>query len=189
MDGSNLSDEQLLAGALDGDEAAFAALYERRQAAVYRFALQMSGSRETAEDVTQEAFLALLAQGSRFDAGRGSVAGYLYGIARNRVLRWLERQGRAEPEAPELPDPSGGSVDSLLRDENVRAVRAAVLDLPPPYREAVVLCDLHEASYEEAAAVLRCAVGTVRSRLHRGRALLAEKLRLGSETAPARSLA
>lgn len=189
MDGSNLTDEQLLADALDGGEGAFAALYERRQAAVYRFALQMSGSPETAEDVTQEAFLALLGQGSRFDAGRGSVAGYLYGIARNRVRKWLEREGRAAPEAPEATDASCDSVDSLLRNENVRAVRAAVLELPPHYREAVVLCDLHETSYEEAAAILGCPVGTVRSRLHRGRALLAEKLRLGSETAPARSWA
>ena len=65
----------------------------------------------------------------------------------------------------------------LTRNEMVETVRAAVLALPAHYREVVVLCDLHEMSYQEAASVIGCAVGTVRSRLHRARALLVEKLR------------
>jgi RNA polymerase sigma-70 factor, ECF subfamily len=187
MDEAHIADAELLAGALAGDERAFTALYQRRQAAVFRFALQMSGSRPAAEDITQEVFLTLLREGSRYDAGRGSVAAYLYGIARNKVLRWLERDRPTEPAPSEISDPAAGTMDNLLRDESVQLLRAAILELPPHYRETVVLCDLHEASYEEAAAILRCAVGTVRSRLHRGRALLAERLKLGTEAAPARS--
>ena len=64
-----------------------------------------------------------------------------------------------------------------VRNETIGRVRQAVLSLPANYREVVVLCDLQEMSYEEAAAALRCAIGTVRSRLHRGRSLLMEKLR------------
>jgi len=66
--------------------------------------------------------------------------------------------------------------DDLTRREMVEHVRRAVVSLPPMYREAVVLCDLENASYEEAAMVLECPVGTVRSRLSRGRLMLAHKL-------------
>ncbi len=71
------------------------------------------------------------------------------------------------------PDPLG----DLTRAESVEKLRQAVLALPPHYREVVVLCELHEMSYVEAAEALGCAVGTVRSRLHRARAMLAEKMR------------
>ena len=69
------------------------------------------------------------------------------------------------------------SLSDLLRSEMIESVRQAVLALPSHYREVVVLCDLHEMSYLEAAAALSCAVGTVRSRLHRARSLLIERLR------------
>jgi RNA polymerase sigma-70 factor (ECF subfamily) len=72
-------------------------------------------------------------------------------------------------------------LDELARNETIATVRQAVLALPSHYREVVVLCDLHEMSYAEAAEVLRCAVGTVRSRLHRARALLIQKLRATNE--------
>ena len=168
-----------------GDEAAFTALYRRRQAGVYRFALQMSGSEAVAEDVTQEVFLALMNDATRFDASRGTLASYLYGIARNHVLRRLERE---RPFVQIVDDPREGEMhierwatddnphDELQRNETVRRLRQAVLALPEHYREVVVLCDLHEMSYIEAATALGCAVGTVRSRLHRARALLLGKL-------------
>src|SRR5215213_7215166 len=85
------SDDELLRLMMAGDEAAFTALYRRRSAGVYRFALQMSGSEAIAEDVTQEVFLALMSDATRFDSSRGSLSSYLYGIARNHVLRRLER--------------------------------------------------------------------------------------------------
>jgi RNA polymerase sigma-70 factor, ECF subfamily len=170
----NATDPELLERALDGEEQAFTALYRRRQGGVYRFALQMTGSVEIAEDVTQETFLALLTHGSRYDTARGSVAAFLYGIARNLVLRRLD-----ERPAVELEESAGEDdlLEDLTRRESIERVRCAVLSLPPVYREVVVLCDLQDSSYEEAAAALDCPVGTVRSRLNRGSSMLARKLR------------
>jgi RNA polymerase sigma-70 factor (ECF subfamily) len=171
------SDEKLLEGALRGDEESFAVLYRRRNGPVYRFALHMSGDAALAEDVTQEVFLALLETGRRFDAERGSLLSFLYGIARNRVLRRLENK---PPEEPVAEDAAADDdvLDDLTRRETIEHVRRAVLSLPPLYREAVVLCDLESASYDEAAVALACPVGTVRSRLSRGRAMLAQKLEM-----------
>ncbi len=162
---------------LAGDEQSFAELYARRQGPVYRFALHMTGSAAIAEDVTQEAFLALIDGGARFDPGRGTLASFLFGIARNRVLRRLARDRAAEPiEEEDDAVCEEDLLEDLTRRETVEQVRAAVLSLPQAYREAIVLCDLEEASYEEAAAALECPVGTVRSRLNRGRAMLSRKL-------------
>lgn len=168
------SDEDLLGAARDGDEAAFTALYRRRQGAIYRFALHMSGDGAVSEDVTQEVFLALLKGGGRFDPSRGSLLSFLYGIARNLVLRRIEK--KLPEELAEEPAADDDVLDDLTRRETIEAVRSAVLSLPTQYREAVVLCDLEYASYEDAAAALDCPVGTVRSRLSRGRAMLAQKL-------------
>jgi RNA polymerase sigma-70 factor (ECF subfamily) len=171
------SDEKLLKRAIQGDEESFTALYGRRQGPVYRFALHMSGDAAMAEDVTQEVFLALLRQGHRFDPSRGPLLSFLYGIARNLVLRRIEktRPEDGETASEELPA-EDDLLDDLTRRETIEQVRRAVLSLPPAYREAVVLCDLENASYEEAAAALDCPVGTVRSRLSRGRAMLAQKM-------------
>jgi len=140
-----------------------------------------------AEDVTQEVFMALIRDNHGFDPGRGSLAAYLYGIARNHVLRRLDRDRVFVPindaaDESDLIQPAqliaqGDPLGDLTRSEMVEQVRSAVLALPAHYREVIVLCELHEMSYAEAAAVIDCAVGTVRSRLHRARALLVEKLR------------
>jgi RNA polymerase sigma-70 factor, ECF subfamily len=169
------SDEKLLGRMLEGDEDAFTTLYRRRQGPVYRFALHMTGSAAIAEDVTQEVFLVLLENGRRFDGSRGPLLSFLYGIARNRVLRRIEKERAAEPV---VGDYAGNEdlLDDLTRRETVEQVRCAVLSLPAAYREAVVLCDLENTSYEDAAAALECPVGTVRSRLSRGRAMLVQKL-------------
>jgi RNA polymerase sigma-70 factor (ECF subfamily) len=172
-----VTDAALLEQALTGAEDAFTALYRRRQGSVYRFALQMTGSTAIAEDVTQEAFLALLLHGTRYDEARGTVASFLYGIARNLVMRRLDRRPDAELEyVDEIAGPED-VLEDLTRRESIEHVRQAVLSLPPVFREVVVLCDLQDSSYDEAAAALDCPVGTVRSRLSRGRAMLAKKLR------------
>src|SRR5262249_23765779 len=150
-------------------------------ASVYRFALQMSGRRSVAEEVTQEVFLTVIREGARFDALRGSVAAFLYGIARNQVLRCLERDRFYVPIELEPEGDSGlwaskeDTLGDLTREETIESVRQAVLALPTNFREVVVLCDLHEMSYVEAAAALDCAVGTVRSRLHRARGMLLQR--------------
>ncbi len=184
-------DEELLWRMHHGDEEAFVALYRRWQGGIYRFALQMSGSPAAAEDVTQEVFLALMRDSRRYDPERGSLGAYLYGIARNLVLRWLERGRASVPLAEDREEEAGPTaaplvaadnpLGDLTRRETVEAVRRAVLALPMHYREVVVLCDLEEMDYAEAALVLACSVGTVRSRLHRARSLLVEKLKVRAE--------
>src|SRR5579862_9262251 len=144
-----LSDEELLAAACGGDEASFTVLYRRRQGAVYRFALHMSGDSAISEDVTQEVFLALLEGGGRFDPARGTLLSFLYGIARNLVFRRVEKKPSEEAEDVATDE---DVLDDLTRRETIETVRSAVLSLPMQYREAVVLCDLENASYEDAAA-------------------------------------
>jgi RNA polymerase sigma-70 factor (ECF subfamily) len=205
-----------------GDEAAFTLLYRRKHPAIYRFALHMSGNAAIAEDVTQEVFMTLIRDAKRFDPARGTLGGFLFGVARNHLRRRWEQERHSVP-LPESADELdtimarsstgrvggkngtsgygigngngnghsngngngngvGASAYMLHRDdfaslENVMRVRQAIATLPENYREVVVLCELDELSYEDAAAALDCPVGTVRSRLHRARAILVEKLR------------
>lgn len=181
----SVSDDVLLARLAAGDEVAFTALFRRHQDDVYRVALLMTGKPASAEDVTQDVFLAVMSDAGRYESGRSSVKAWLCGIARNHARRRLERDGRNVPlledadglagAAAVQPDPVG----ELTNRERVDALRRAILNLPLRYREVVVLCDLEEISYADAAVALDCAVGTVRSRLHRARALLAAKVRAG----------
>jgi len=180
-------DDVLLRRSAKGDQDAFELLYRRYQAPLYRFALRMTGHPWAAEEIVQEVFLTVIREPKKFDPSRGTLGGFLYGVARNRVMKHLERTPRDLPLA-EKPD-DGFSPDTLaskeltpvewteLRERRAQ-VRAAVLDLPVEFREAIVLCELEEMSYEEAASALQCPVGTIRSRLHRGRALLLAKLEM-----------
>lgn len=180
------SDHDLLRLMMAGDEEAFTALYRRHQGNIYRFALMMSGSSATADDVTQEVFLTLMGGNHTYDSARGPLAMFLYGIARNQVFRrrrWERACDSLEEESEDgeltvrhLPAQDDPLAD-IVRGEIIDAVRQAVLALPARYREVVVLCDFHELSYAEAAQALDCAVGTVSSRLNRARAMLAERLR------------
>ena len=207
-----VDDGLLLRRMVAGDEGAFTLLYRRKHPAIYRFALHMSGNAAIAEDVTQEVFMTLIRDAKRFDPERGTLGGFLFGIARNHLRRRWEQERHSVP-LPESADEldvimsrsvaghlsgsngvsgngngngnghgAGGSAYLMHRDdfatlENVTRVRQAIATLPENYREVVVLCELDELSYEEAAAALDCPVGTVRSRLHRARAILVEKLR------------
>ncbi len=188
---SDQSDSDLLRRAADGEEDGFCALYRRHQASIYRFALQMTGSTSQAEDVTQEVFMALIRDPVSFDPGRGTLRAFLLGIARNQVLRRFGKDRYYVPideEAEMRPANEEGPLDQVSRDELIESVRRAILSLPERYREAVILCDLQELSYAEAAVVLSCAVGTVRSRLHRGRAMLVEKLQPAHHSDPERGM-
>jgi RNA polymerase sigma-70 factor (ECF subfamily) len=191
------TDEELLSAALAGDERAFGELYRRWQGPMFRFARQMCGADGGAEDVVQEVFVALMENGQQFDPTRGPLAAYLYGVARHQARRRLRTDGRytaLDDDRTEGDDDgvNGGVNGSAVVDVNVDVgamldqrlsidlVHRLVITLPVLYREALVLCDLHELGYAEAAAVLGCPVGTVRSRLHRARALLADKVRSGA---------
>jgi RNA polymerase sigma-70 factor (ECF subfamily) len=177
------TDGELMDLMIAGDENAFAEIYRRKQPALFRFAVHMSGSSTLAEDAMQEVFLALIECASTFDPERGSLSAFLFGIARKQILRLLEKRSyRAQREAEEflklqdIPVSSSDPLHDVLRGKTIGMVRAAILTLPSKYREVVVLCDLHEFSYEETAGLIHVRVGTVRSRLHRARQLLMRKL-------------
>jgi RNA polymerase sigma-70 factor, ECF subfamily len=160
-----------------GDEQAFAELYERHHPPLYRYALHMCGA-AAADDVVQETFTALL-RDHGFDPRKGTLRAYLFGIARYHILRRVEI-ARAElplDEEATLDAASDSPFEDVTRAEAVAAVRAAIATLPAVYREAIVLCELEDLPYAAAAEVLGVPLGTVRSRLHRARALLHVKLR------------
>ena len=166
---------RLLAEIAAGVEQAFVDLYRRRHHDVYRFAFAMARSRSFAQDVTQEVFLNVLENAARFDAAKGSVRAWLFGCARYVVLDRLRLERRWTGDVPD----EGADIDAderLQTDQRIERLHAVLATLSPEYREALVLCELEELSYAEAALVLECPIGTVRSRLHRGRALLAAKL-------------
>jgi RNA polymerase sigma-70 factor, ECF subfamily len=175
-------DVQLIAQIASGGEQAFVDLYRRRHRDVYRFAFAMAKSRSFAQDVTQEVFLNVLENASRFDSGKGSVRAWLFGCARYVTLDRLRLERRWTDDMPPDGAVLGGD-ERLLTEQRSERLHAAIARLPVEYREALVLCELQELSYAETAAVLECPVGTVRSRLHRGRALLAAMLDEGDPPA------
>jgi len=187
----NPPEDDLLRRAARGEEAAFVRIYRAHQAKLYRFALRMTGSAWNAEEIVQESFMTLLHNAERYDAARGELGAFLFGIARNFVRK---RNARGPAELPfedngELPLGTSAAAQAGVRSpaspaelaeqsQRIEQVRRAVLELPEEFREAVALCDLEEMSYEEAAKLLDCPIGTIRSRLHRGRALLAAQLEI-----------
>lgn len=175
------SDADLLRRVRGGSPAALQPLYQRHGGAVYRFALVWSGSPAIAADVTQDVFVHLLTHPGDFDPARGRLPAYLCGIARNFVRRQLalpvhDPLPEDDDEANVMLAVDDAPLERLLRDADLERVRRAIALLPPPYREALILVELHDCSYAEAAAQCGCALGTIRSRLARARALLAGNL-------------
>ena len=180
------SDAELLELSVAGEESAFLLLYERLKPSIFRYAFYMTNSKTAAEEVTQEVFISLLKDGERYRKARGDVAAFAFGIARNFVRRVQRRervyQGLPSDEALEKLE--GKQILELevlpaqvIRTQEVAKMRAAIASLPDHYRQVIVLCDLCERSYAEAASRLGCAVGTIRSRLNRAHALLVQKLK------------
>lgn len=164
-----------------GDSEAFATLFERYQHVVYRFARAMTGSADAADDVTQEVFIILIRDLHRFQPERAALSTYLYGIARNVSRDRARRERRFVPlevlGLTRRSDPDvRGPFDRLLDAESSGEVRAELARLPVQYREVVILCDLHDLSYAEVATVIGTSLGAVRSRLHRGRLILRQRL-------------
>lgn len=178
------SDAALAARVACGDAAALTPLYQRHRGAVYRFALLWSGSAATAADVTQDVFLHLLGNAGGYEAARGPLLPWLLGIARNFVHRRAGVDARYAPEDDdvEVPEdvesPQEAAVDSRRELERLRA---AIATLPPHYRDVLVLVELAERSYAEAAAICGCELNTVRSRLFRARGLVARAVNAARE--------
>ncbi len=175
-----MDDAGLLGRARRGDEAAFSQLFASHQRSIYLYAARMCGA-DAGDDVVQETFLAVLQPSGAYDPARGTVAAYLLGIARHLVLRRLGSRYKAclanvAEGTADCVAAQETALERLTRAETIDTVRAAVQALPPVYREVVELCELQELDYATAAGVIQCPIGTVRSRLHRARALLMTKL-------------
>ena len=185
MPPENLQPElALLERMRQGDEAAMVALYRRHCDAVHRLALVYCGSAAQAADITQDTFVHFLTRPEQYDPLRGTIGAWLCGVARN-----LARKAAGFRE--EATDPGAFSDDTalhedhverdtplerLLRNETAEQVRRSLLALAPHYRDVLILCELSELSYAEAAHVCGIDIGTVRSRLSRARAQFAQRL-------------
>jgi len=177
----DLADSVLMRRTAAGDRDAFTTIYQRHHAMVYRFARLMTGSSSAAEDIVQEVFLVLMRDAGRYNPARAALPSYLYGVARHQTRRRLARDrqfvafdGGCGDAAPYVTEDDVTA--TLERRQVLQRLRRAILSLPRKYREVIVLCDLQDVSYNDAAAALGCAVGTIRSRLHRARNLLTQKM-------------
>ena len=180
------ADHELLRQTHAGRADAFTALYRRHQGPLFRYALMRCGASDTAADVVQEAFMGLLTKRFGFDPLRGQLQHFLFGVARKLILKLEEARRRQvalpEPDddgelALDLPCEGAGPLARLLDNETAEEVRRALALLPAHYRDVVILYELHDLSYLEIAAVCQVDIGTVRSRLSRGRAALAKRLK------------
>lgn len=132
--------------------------------------------------MVHDTFVALMRERISFDPAQGSVFGYLCGVLRHRVSRHFRQQKRwvaldtEDDNSPAHDVDAHGPADEISRTEITAAFRRAMLELPLPHREVIALCDLEELPYATVAGILDCPVGTVRSRLHRARALLTLRL-------------
>ena len=180
----------LVRRARDGDAGAFDALVRMFAASMFNLAYRMTNSREDADDLTQEVFVKLYRTIGQF-RGESRFSTWLYALAANTCrsgLRRLRRIAGAEtvrldaneeegrPRHSEAVDPGDGPVKGLERREILNAVEAAVAELPEEFRIVVVLRDLQGLSYEEMAEALDCSMGTIKSRLARGRIRVRDRL-------------
>ena len=181
------TDEALLARIRAGDAVALATVYRRHGAAVHRFACLHAPSREAAADATQETFLWLATQGATgFDTTRSTLAAFLCGVARNHALR-IRAAAASFDELPDDSAATGAAQDTdvdavsdalahLLARERSEALLAALATLAAEHREVVALIEFEEFSYADAAAIIGCPVGTVRSRLNRAKEALRQRI-------------
>lgn len=179
MKTTNGEDADCVARIVAGDGAALRPIYERHGRALLRFAAAMCGSRQCAEDLVHDTFVELMREPGNFDPARGSLFAYLCGVLRHRISHHHRQQRRWLPLADEdatCHHDGTGPADEIARSELTAAFRRVMLELPLPHREVIALCDLEELPYTTVASILDCPVGTVRSRLHRARALLTLRL-------------
>ncbi|KQV53257.1 hypothetical protein ASC95_10895 [Pelomonas sp. Root1217] len=174
----------LLARVADGDADALALVYRRESGSVYRYALALAGDEATALDAVQEAFAQLLRGPQAFNAGRGSLGAYLAGMARHQLLNQWRDARRHVPlddslDTDETAELMPSSDTRLNQSQQQDGLWAAIRRLSWPQREAIVLVDLQERSYEDAAAIAGVSVDTLRTRLHRARQRLADLLAVG----------
>jgi RNA polymerase sigma-70 factor (ECF subfamily) len=175
---ADVSFADALPGAAVWEPPAWEQVVREHRSRVYRLALRLTGNRHDAEDLTQETFVRVFRSLSTYRPG--SFEGWLHRITTNAFLDQMRRRSRhrTQPFDPDFQLPATGADPAqLLNDASLSFdVRAALIALPPQFREAVVLCDVDGHTYEEISAMLGVKMGTVRSRIHRGRSLLRASL-------------
>lgn len=170
------SDETLLRASADGDDRAFEELMRRHEDRIFALAVRMCGDRGEALDATQESFIRAFRQAPKF-RGDSAFGTWLYRIAVNCCNDLLRKRARLPLPEEELPEPAAGTSTSF--EDRVAArldVREALAQLNEDYREAVAMFDLGGIPYEEIARLTGVSVGTVKSRISRGRRQLADLL-------------
>lgn len=169
----------LMARLKRGDASALEPIYRRESGPVYRYALALCANAGWSADAMQEAFVTLASRPQTFDPMRGTLGAYLAGVARHHLLsRWREARREVEAEADEAgPAALDDAPEArLIQTQDQAAVWRAIQALPWPFREALVLVDLQERAYVEAARIAGIEVNTLRTRLHRARLRLAKAL-------------
>ena len=152
-------DSDCMARLAAGDSRAVHALYQRHGRALLRFSAAMCRSRQAAEDMVHDTFVALMRERISFDPAQGSVFGYLCGVLRHRVSRHFRQQRRwvalnLDDDSHSHATESGSPADEIARSEITAAFRRAMLELPLPHREVIALCDLEELPYATVAGIL-----------------------------------
>jgi RNA polymerase sigma-70 factor (ECF subfamily) len=179
-------DRELVLRWQGGDDSAFEVLVERHQRRVFRLLMRMMGTREEAEDVSQETFLSLHRHGKRFRS-EARFSTFVYRVAANAALNRRRTLGRARARTDRLAVRQAGGdnlpysprnpEDAALGSELSQRVRDALQNLTPSLRMPVVLYDIEGLAYGEIAEILGVAEGTIKSRIHRARKALREELR------------
>lgn len=178
------SELELVERAREGDRKALEALVSRYERRLYRFGLKMCGNRDDAADVLQDTLVAAMKELPRF-RGEAAVTTWLYAIARSYCRKHRSHQSRpgglednsASEEAGRKAADEGARPDEQVAGRQLRvAIDEALAKLPPAYREVVVLRDVEGLTAPEAAKVLGLHVNALKTRLHRGRALLKRSL-------------
>ncbi len=161
-----------------GDRAAMEELVHKLTPYLYKTAFSMLGNEHDASDAVQETFIKVFNALPGF-RGDSSLTTWVYRIASNTCLDMLRSMGRYQTVSPDdedvflqLPDSAPLPEDAVIAGERQKAVRAAVSELPSEYKLVITLCDLNGLSYGEAAEILHCPLGTIKSRLNRARAHL-----------------
>lgn len=182
---ASMSDADLLTAARIGDKAALEALLERHQAQVYRFGMKMCRDPEDAQDVLQETLLAL-ARGVRDLRGASSISTWLYTVARSFCIKKRRRSKHApdatsldaagSSEVRALSDPARTPDEALAGKQVEQALERAIRALDPMYREVLVLRDVEGLTAPEVAEILGIRVQAVKSRLHRARIAVRDRL-------------
>ncbi len=168
----------------------FEQLFQRSQRRAYNLALKLTGNTADAEDVTQDAFLRAWDNFDSYDANR-SFEGWLFRIITNRVIDMRRRQKRVpmysldtpiygdddgQPLAHEFAAPDSDPMNLVIDPVMEEKLQSALEALPGDYRQAIMLCDVEQRSYQEIADMMHCAIGTVRSRIHRARVMLRKNM-------------